>query len=128
MTNETSVLPELSARFASRVLEEADRVQERRQRVRRALAAGAGVVSLVVAGALGVRTLDRGPPMPPRAPIAVADAQPLGPESGNQADALDDLFPDAAPVERFDRTYMSGSPGADDLLAEDTVDDDGGGL
>ena len=126
MTNETPAPPELSADFALRVLEEADGVLARRQSVRRIFAAGTAGLSLVFATAVGVRAIDKGfPALPPRA-IAVADAQPVAPEAGNQADALDDLFPDAAPVVRFDRTYLSGGSGADDLLAEDTSDDDGG--
>jgi hypothetical protein len=117
MTNETPVPPEFSADFALRVLQEADRVMAHRQRAWRAFAAGAAVVSLAFGAALGLRTLDKGPP-----PTAVADAR--SPDAVNQADALDDLFPDAAPVARLDRTYLSG--GANDLLAEDTADEDGG--
>jgi hypothetical protein len=121
MTNDNSAPPELSADFAVRVLQEADRVIAHRQRAWRIFAAGTAAVLLGFAGALGVRAVDKAPSTPP---TVVADARPSALDAGNQADALDEMFPDAAPVERLDRTYLSG--GADDLLAEDTADDDGG--
>ena len=126
MTNDNPAPPELSADFALRVLEKADRVIAQRQRAWRISAVGATGLSIVFAAVLGMRTFDGGSAIPPRAAITVADAQPPGPDAGTQADALDDLFPDAAPVERFDRTYLSGTSRADDLLAEDTADDDSG--
>ena len=92
MTNETPAPPELSADFAVRVLQEADRVMAHRQRAWRAFAAGAAVVSLAFGATLGLRTFDKGSVTPP---TAVADAR--SPDAVNQADALDDLFPDAAP-------------------------------
>jgi len=125
MTNANLSLPELSEDFAVRVLQEADRVVAHRQRARRIFAAGAATALLAFVAALGVRAFDTGSPMPPPA-VAVADAQPAASDAVNQADALDDMFPDAAPVERFDRAYLSGASGADDVLAEDTADDDGG--
>jgi hypothetical protein len=124
MTNETPAPPELGADFALRVLREADRVSANRLRAWRFFATGTAGLSLVFAGALGVRALDKGSPPPP-SHVVIAEAQPLAPDAGSQADALDDLFPDAAPVARFDRTYLSDGSGADDLLAEDTADDDG---
>jgi hypothetical protein len=127
MTNENLTQPELSADFALRVLAQSDRVLAHRRRIRRAFAAGTVSVSIAFAAVVGLRVLDRGAPTPlSPAVVALADSQPPAPDSGAQADALDDLFPDAAPVERFDRTYLSDGSPADNLLAEDTADDDGG--
>jgi hypothetical protein len=119
-TTDTSE-PVLGADFAARVLDQADRIRNRRKRIRRmmgGLAAASGV-SFAVAWMVFAGAPQRQRPEPATLPAARVVAVA---ETG-EADALDDFFPDAASVARFaaqysDETNDEGQD-ADPLSEED---------
>jgi len=117
----------LSADFALRVLLEADRVVANRRRTWRNFGAATAILTLACTVAFGMHAVDEASlRSAPSVRVAVARASTS--DASNQVDALSYLFPDAGPVEQFDRTYLSPSStaGSDDILADNAADGDGG--
>lgn len=124
----SSVEPMLSPDFAARVLLRADRTMARRRRIRRSIAGVAGACVLAIAASLGMRGTQPAVPAPP-SPVAsnISGGELLTASRIDQGDALGYMFPDAAPLARFDSTYSAAISGAgdDDALALNSEDDSG---
>jgi hypothetical protein len=108
MTTEPQIHEALRFRadFASRVLDEADRVAARRQRV---LSAGVLAAAVAVTGAAGLWSM-----LAPRATAPVVTFA-MNTQSASQAVAesaltepLDYMFPEAAPLAQFTDDYSGG--------------------
>jgi hypothetical protein len=111
--------PPLAADFAARVLDRADRIRNGQKRIRRTMGglaaascASLAVVWMVFAGAPQTRR-------PGPVPLTAARVLPAG--ETDEADALDDFFPDAGSVARFAAQY---SEETDDADADPFSDDD----
>jgi hypothetical protein len=124
--------PHLSADFAARVLRRADNVIARKRQARRAMAAAALLAVVSVAAFSGLRTSPASRATPSiTAPenLADVDAAWMSASSDNEnADALDYLFPDAAPLASFADQYATASydDNADGDAQESEVDGDAG--
>jgi hypothetical protein len=91
--------------FASRVLDEADRVSARRERVMRASVLAA---AFAVTGAFGVWSVVRSRAPAPAAPsLTVASAQTMSGAVAQsaQTEPLDYMFPEATPLAQFADEY-----------------------
>jgi hypothetical protein len=105
--------PQLSSDFAARVIRRADRVVARQRQARHAIAATAVVVIAIAATYSGLH-VSPAPKVPPPAAatdsFADADAGWLSASGQTEdADALDYLFPDAAPMASFADQYAAAS-------------------
>lgn len=122
--------PRLSPEFAARVLRQADLLIAGRRRLRRAIAGCTAVSILTIATVMGLRAVrpanpgSQSPPSIAEAALGSGDLLPSG--QIDQGDALSYLFPDAAPLARFDATYSAAtSDTGDSPLAQNTGDDGG---
>ena len=111
--------PPLAADFAARVLDRADRIRNRQKRIRRTVGglAAASCASFAVAWMVFVGAPQAQRPGP--APLPAARVLPAG--ETDEADALEDFFPDAGSVARFAAQY---SEETDDTDADPFSDDD----
>jgi hypothetical protein len=117
--NETNN-PVLRADFAERVLERADILIARRRLVGRTIAGVAVPLLASVAILSWMAMYDVPRPQPVRAAsnqIALAGVQ--ADTQSDETDALDDLFPDAAPVAQFATEYSDATEGPDSALLSD---------
>jgi hypothetical protein len=119
ITNETNNLV-LRVDFAERVLERADLLIARRTLIGRAIA-GVAVPAFASVAILSWMAMHDVPQPPHRRAasdqVALADA-PADIQS-DETDALDDLFPDAAPVARFAAQYSDAAEVPDSALLSD---------
>jgi hypothetical protein len=116
MNTQTADEPKLSADFADRVLQAADRRLSQHRRL--GWAAGASVLCGAVAAALNWNGMTTAPEPSPASPkqIFAAAAAPSVQSREDSTDPLSYLFPDAGPVERF-ATEDGDTAGAEDAGA-----------
>jgi hypothetical protein len=112
--------PVLSEDFAERVLMRADRLVVQRRRISR-VAGSLVAFSFVLITFASWTVLNRRPQPAQQQPAPVASYATAETQSDEQ-DALNDLFPDAAPVARFATDYADVTDGPDiSLLSEDNT-------